>query len=215
MTVNRSGKFLSALAIGFCMVIAAGFECPVAKDPIIFIGGNMHSVIFMWDCSLLPNETVLGVIWIKENTTIAIAEDNRFTPQGSYAGRVERNGTFGILLHNISVKDSGHYNISVLLNYSLKESNAPVTACQSAYLPALPEELWKYYGWKHQLSPTDEAMSFCGQEGLSKLEIGLICGLTLVAISAIVLVFLFYRKRRNTMQREDTGPSSPEESQTL
>ncbi|KAL3884315.1 hypothetical protein ACJMK2_024462 [Sinanodonta woodiana] len=199
MPVHSGGNLLTALAIGFGVIIAAGFECPVAKEPVRFIGDNANSVIFMWECSLSPNESVLSVSWLKDNTTIAKAVGNNFTAHGSYAGRVERNGTYGILLHNISQKDSGHYNISVILNYSLNEN---VPSCQSAYLPALPAEVWKYTDSKHQLHQIDGASSLCDQQGVSGLGIGLICGLVPVTIIGLVFASCFIcRKRRSNVCR--------------
>ncbi|KAL3884314.1 hypothetical protein ACJMK2_024461 [Sinanodonta woodiana] len=208
MTVHSVANLLITLAIGFGVIIVTGFECPVAKDPVRFIGDDANSAIFMWDCFLSPNESVLGVSWFKDNTSIAIARGSDFTPKGSYAGRVKRNGTYGISLHDISQKDSGHYNILVLLSSSLNENNDVVAACQSAYLPELPAEIWKYNDFKHQLHQIDGASSLCDQQGISRLDIGLICGL--VAVTIISLVFASYficRKRlcnmrRANMQRE-------------
>ncbi|KAL3884276.1 hypothetical protein ACJMK2_024426 [Sinanodonta woodiana] len=202
MPVHSGGNLLTALAIGFGGIIAAGFECPVAKDPIRFIGDNATSVIFMWDCYLSPNESVLSVSWVKDNTTIATAVANHFTPKGNYAGRVERNGAYGISLHDISQKDSGHYNILVLLNSSLHENSAIVNLCQSAYLPALPAEVWKYTDSKHQLHQIDGASSLCDQQGVSRLGIGLICGLVPVTIIGLVFASCFIcHKRHNNMRR--------------
>ncbi|KAL3884278.1 hypothetical protein ACJMK2_024428 [Sinanodonta woodiana] len=208
MTVHSGGNLLTALAIGFGVIIVAGFECPVAKDPVSFIGDKANSVMLMWDCSLSPNESVLSVTWLKDNTTIATAVGDNFTALGSYAGRVERNGKYGISLHNISQKDSGHYNISVLLKFSLTENTANATACQSAYLPALPAEVWKYNDLKHQLHHIDGALSLCNQEGVSKRDIGLICGLVPLTLIGLVFAscFIFRKRRRNkrraNMQRE-------------
>ncbi|KAL3884307.1 hypothetical protein ACJMK2_024455, partial [Sinanodonta woodiana] len=111
------------------------FKCPVTKDPVIYISDNTLSVILTWNCSFLPIASVLYLTWFKGYDSIASAVNITFTPNESYAGRMERCGPFGIILQNISLNDSGHYSMSVILNQSFKDKRLFDTECNSAYLP--------------------------------------------------------------------------------
>ncbi|KAL3869349.1 hypothetical protein ACJMK2_042042 [Sinanodonta woodiana] len=210
MTVKKRAIVLFVLAIGICIHLVEVLECPVAKEPIRFTGGMKHTVDFDWNCTLLPNESVNGVQWFKDSTPFANVNKNNFTFIDSYVGRVERFGTFGIRLHNITVNDSGHYHISVTLNDNLKNNPDADTSCQSVYLPALTEEFCGCQAWNYQQSLKEE-----GSSGSSKLEIGLMIVLGLVVIFGLgVLIWCIYHKRRNNNMRKN-GNTSQEQSQML
>ncbi|KAL3884261.1 hypothetical protein ACJMK2_024412 [Sinanodonta woodiana] len=205
MTDNTVWKFVLVIASGCGLYYVQGFECHIARDPIIITGDTIHSVNFTWDCRLMKNESVLSLVWFKDDICIAKATNGLLTPCDSYKSRVEQFETYGISINNISRNDSGHYKVVILLVGNHHE----YLPCHPTYLPVLPEYRQLIKERTDLQFSKDEQSSECEQYGPSKLEIGLLCGILplTVVIGLGGVVWYCRRKRRNANHSENENIS--------
>ncbi|KAK3596159.1 hypothetical protein CHS0354_001636 [Potamilus streckersoni] len=148
----------------------------------------------------MPNESILSVMWLKDEICIAKVTNDTFTPCESYNGRVEVFDTFGMSLHNISRNDSGHYNVVILL----KNSHHTFLPCHPTYFPVLPEQRSEFREGKALQFAVGDNSSTCDQQGASKLEIGLICGvLPLTVITGISVIVWYFRRRKHAQNSKN------------
>ncbi|KAL3884272.1 hypothetical protein ACJMK2_024422 [Sinanodonta woodiana] len=174
-----------------------GFECHVGIETASWTDDNTHSVNITWNCTLMYNESVISILWSKGDKCIAKTIQGVFTPCPTYVGRVEMFGTFGISVHNISRTDTGYYNIVILSQGNIQEC----LRCPSIYLLVLMEQ-----HNKENAEPMDGS--------LSKLNIGLICGLILVTIIVLAQgLRCVYRRSGPAKNRHET--TNPDQIQML
>ncbi|KAL3884322.1 hypothetical protein ACJMK2_024469 [Sinanodonta woodiana] len=199
MTKNIVCISLLALAIGCGQYCVHGFQCHIAKEPIIITGDTIPAVQFTWDCTLMSNESIISLVWLKEDICIGKVSYGTFIPCESYKGRAEIFERYGISIKNISSNDSGHYNVVVLL----KGSHTEYEPCHPIYLPVLPEHRPVVQERTGQPFSKDEHSSQCEQHGPSKLEIGLICGVVIQSVVIGLCGVVWYCRRKT--QRINSG----------
>ncbi|KAL3884262.1 hypothetical protein ACJMK2_024413 [Sinanodonta woodiana] len=212
MTGSGLFIFFLEIALGCGPCIVQGFMCCTAKNPIIITGDTIPTVNFTWDCTLMSNESILSLVWLKDDICIGKVSFGTFTPCESYKGRVELFETCGISISNLSRKDSGHYNVVILL----KGNHDQYEPCQPIYLPVLPEHRPVF---KERTALTfsqgeqSSESSNCEQHEPSKLEIGLICGiLPLTVIFGLGGVVCYFRRKRHKANYIENENVSPEHS---
>ncbi|KAL3884323.1 hypothetical protein ACJMK2_024470 [Sinanodonta woodiana] len=208
MTGSGLFIFFLEIALGCGPCIVQGFMCCTAKNPIIITGDTIPTVNFTWDCTLLLNESILSLVWLKDDICIGKVSYGTFTPCESYKGRVGLFETCGISISNLSTKDSGHYNVVILL----KGNHDRYEPCQPIYLPVLPvhrPEFKERTALTFSQGEQSPESSNCDHDGPSKLEIGLICGILplTVVIGLGGVVWYCRRKRRNANHVENENIS--------
>ncbi|KAL3885992.1 hypothetical protein ACJMK2_026326, partial [Sinanodonta woodiana] len=84
---------------------------------------NMRSVVccqgntqlLIWNFTEGENERVIGLQWFFNGITLVcfVSNSTGFVVADLYKGRVERNGTAGLVLKNVSLNDTGEYTLRV------------------------------------------------------------------------------------------------------
>ncbi|KAL3884266.1 hypothetical protein ACJMK2_024417 [Sinanodonta woodiana] len=205
--MNGNRVFISflILATGCGLYYVQGFQCHLAREPIIITGDTIPSVNFTWNCTLMSNESILSMVWLKEDICIAKVSYGTFTPCASYKGRVGLFERYGISINNISNKDSGHYSVVILL----KDNHDQYEPCLPIYLPVLPEHRPVLNEATALPLLNGKQSLVCEQHGPSKLEIGLICAiLPLTVVIGLGGVVWYCRRKKqngNHMERENVS----------
>ncbi|KAL3886344.1 hypothetical protein ACJMK2_026343 [Sinanodonta woodiana] len=83
-----------------------------------------NNQVLLWNFTEGENERVTGLQWFFNGITLICLESNTtgFVVSNLYADRVERSGTAGILLKNVSLNDTGEYTLYVELEEETKRN---------------------------------------------------------------------------------------------
>ncbi|KAL3884318.1 hypothetical protein ACJMK2_024465 [Sinanodonta woodiana] len=206
MTSTGHFIFFLVLAVGCGPYGLQGFECHIARHPITITVDTMYLVKFTWDCTLMSNESILSIVWLKEDTCIAKFAYGTFQPCTSYKGRVEQYERYGISIKNTSRNDSGYYKAAILL----EGNNDEYVPCQRIYLPVLPDHRPVLQDANLPFA-SGEQSSECEQHGPSNLVIGLICGILPLTVVIGLGGALWYFRRKRTYCNDTENENMPPE----
>ena len=73
-----------------------------------------ESLSFPWSISLATGESTVAVQWFYEGRSeekIAMLSHGTFSPLPAFSGRVELTTNQGLVLHGVTVLDSGNYTV--------------------------------------------------------------------------------------------------------
>ncbi|KAL3886353.1 hypothetical protein ACJMK2_026352 [Sinanodonta woodiana] len=74
-----------------------------------------NTQLLIWNLTEEENERLIGLHWFFNGTKLVcfVSKSTGFVVGDLYVGRVEQNGTAGILLNNVSLNDAGEYTLHV------------------------------------------------------------------------------------------------------